>query len=238
MALPLVLVGGWAMPCALVADCVPAGRECHWLQPEQLAEPVPDSVEQGLDWWLPGMPERAVWIGWSLGGQVAMAASQWAPERVAGVITLCSSPRFVSGPGWEEGVTATQFARFRRRLARSPQAALAYFCSLMLHGSSTEQEDRARLRARQWPQPAEAWCLGTTLGWLEELDQRELWRQPVVPSYHLFGSQDALISASVASVMELSTHRRYQVSGMAHWPGGGFAAQVLEPLGDWLNQVG
>src|SRR5512139_2145202 len=38
---------------------------------------------------------RALWLGWSLGGLVALHAAQTQPERVRGLAMLCASPRFV-----------------------------------------------------------------------------------------------------------------------------------------------
>src|SRR5450759_3330651 len=55
---------------------------------------------------------RALWIGWSLGGLVALRAALDHPANVRGLTMLASSPRFVSAPDWPYGVAASVFAEF------------------------------------------------------------------------------------------------------------------------------
>lgn len=237
MPLPLVVISGWAMPPGAIEDCLPEDRTIHWLTPEQLAGACSQGIAEGIDDWLGQLPDHAVWVGWSLGGQLAMSASELFPGRIATVITLCSSPCFVAGPDWTHGVSPALFDEFRQRLARSPQATLEHFCSLMLYGASGAKAQRRALRARDWPMLPEPGCLERTLGWLGGLDQRELWRHPVVPARHLFGEMDSLVSVTTARALGLPSHRWQAIAGMAHWPGGRFAGEALCRINAWLDQV-
>src|SRR5436190_1638834 len=45
-------------------------------------------------------PARAVFVGWSLGGQLALELAATAPERVTALVTICSNPRFVATQDW------------------------------------------------------------------------------------------------------------------------------------------
>ena len=44
-------------------------------------------------------PPQAVYVGWSLGGQLAVELAVSAPQRVTALVTVCSNPRFVASAG-------------------------------------------------------------------------------------------------------------------------------------------
>ena len=56
-----------------------------------------------LDLWakaaLHAAPPRATWLGWSLGGMVAMRAAQIEPHRITRLILVCTTPRFTNPAG-------------------------------------------------------------------------------------------------------------------------------------------
>ena len=233
----MVAVSGWGMPPWLLDACLPCGRDLYRITPEQLLESPVDEPEAAIERWLPELPQRAIWVGWSLGGQLAMAASARAPDQVAGVMTLCANPCFVSSDSWPAGVTPEVFNDFHRRLKQSPDDTLSHFCSLMIHGADRASEDRRWLRRAEWPALAEEWRLERTLAWLGELDQRPLWKAPLVPSWHLFGGKDALVPASAASALGIPAHRWQVIPAMGHWPGGHFAGRVRELLEERCERV-
>lgn len=235
--LPVVVVGGWGMPAALVDGCLPRDRERHRITPEQLLETGMEDPEEAIARQFEILPEKAIWIGWSLGGQLAMAAQARMPGRVAAVFTLCASARFMAADDWPSAVAPRLLDDFRRRLARSPNGTLTHFCSLMVHGADRAGEERRWLRRTQWPQTPEQWRLEHTLDWLGRLDQRDLWRDPPGLSRHLFGGRDALVPPDVATNLGLVRERWQLVPGMAHWPGGHFADSTRGILEQWCDQV-
>lgn len=236
--LPLVAVCGWGMPSWLLDACLPRGRDLYRLTPEQLVGTTADEPEAAIARRLPELPQRAIWVGWSLGGQLAMEASVRAPDQVAGVMTLCANPCFVGSDNWSAGVTPQVFDDFRRRLKRSPDETLSHFCSLMIHGADRAGEDRRWLRRAEWPALPEDWRLERTLAWLGELDQRSLWKAPPVPCRHLFGEKDALVPVSAGAVLGIAEQRWEVLPAMGHWPGGHFAGRVRERLEEWCDRVG
>lgn len=56
--------------------------------------------EQVVDALLARAPSRALWLGWSLGGSLALAAAARAPERVSGLMLLAATPCFVQRDAW------------------------------------------------------------------------------------------------------------------------------------------
>lgn len=45
-------------------------------------------------------PDKAIWLGWSLGGLVASQIALTHPERVQALVTVASSPCFSARDEW------------------------------------------------------------------------------------------------------------------------------------------
>ena len=99
---PLALLHGWGMNRAIwspVVDRLSARRPVHVLElPGHGDAPIDLHHTELVDWahaCLEQAPERAVWLGWSLGGMVTMQAALDSPQRIAALVCVASSPRFV-----------------------------------------------------------------------------------------------------------------------------------------------
>jgi malonyl-CoA O-methyltransferase len=144
-------------------------------------------------------PQQAVYLGWSLGGQLAMVLAAQNPDRVAGIITVCSNPCFVSREDWP-GMPASTFAAFCAAFRADPAAALRRFDSLQVSGSP---RSRARMRQLQKldRRPASE-DLQYGLHWLETLDQRAALPDLNRPQLHLLAQSDELVPAALAQSLE------------------------------------
>lgn len=89
------------------------------------------------------LPDTAHLVGWSLGGELALAYALCFPERVRSLTLISSTPCFMNRPDWELGQPATLLDDFDQRLAESPAALLKRFSSLIRHGDHTAMRDRA-----------------------------------------------------------------------------------------------
>lgn len=140
-------------------------------------------------------PQQAVYVGWSLGGQLALELALREPERVSTVVTICSNPRFVACDDWP-GMDANVFRQFRKDVEVNPVAALKRFDSLQVSGSP---QPRPLLRQLQKlaRAPASADML-TGLAWLGELDQRESLTCLRPPQLHLLASEDGLVPLALS----------------------------------------
>ena len=171
-----------------IPGCAPSGPDTP-NSPEEALEQVLEAV-------LAHSPSQAVFVGWSLGGQLAWALADRYPGRVSAVVTLGSNPCFVQKPDWG-GMPEEDFRRFRRLYAEDANAGLRRFDSLQVSGSPV-----ARIRLRQLQKlgrpPASA---GQQLGleWLEQLDQRRVLPALSCPQLHLLARRDALVPAFLAS---------------------------------------
>ena len=92
----LVLLHGWAMHSGLFAPLVQALRDAFELHLVDLpghghnaGAPGPLTLASAAEAVLAEAPQRALWLGWSLGGLVAMQVA--APSRASHVVRYCCS---------------------------------------------------------------------------------------------------------------------------------------------------
>ncbi len=148
---------------------------------------------------LAAAPARAVYLGWSLGGQLALALAAHHPQRVAAVVTVCSNPRFVAEPGWP-GMEPAAFAGFRAACLAQPAAALRRFDSLQAQGAARPRALLRQLQGQRRQAPGDE--LMTGLDWLAQLDQRQLLQTLPQPQLHLLAEHDGLVPAELQQAFE------------------------------------
>ena len=153
------------------------------------------------------IPKGASVLGWSLGGQIAMAYALKYRNEVASYLTVCSSPRFCEEldemdqhdqiwPGVEMRILKA-FTRLVR--PKNKDEVCDHFLAMQALGSPSIRHDirslRKALAAR--PKPSyEALRFGLEL--LGALDLRQACRELELPSMHIFGDSDRIVSSDVA----------------------------------------
>ncbi len=59
-----------------------------------------NSIDDFADAILPYLPEQAIYLPWSLGGQITISIAARYPQRVRRIIGVAVSPRFIEDEGW------------------------------------------------------------------------------------------------------------------------------------------
>lgn len=219
----LVLVHGWGMHGGLLRRFAEQLGEHfhvtvmdlpgHGNSPWRGATSLGDWAQQVLEY----VPQPAYWIGWSLGGLVALAAAQCDPQRVQGLMLLASTPKFVAAPDWPCAVDANVFEQFAAHLEADADKTLARFLALQVrsaeHSSELLRQLREDLKTRP---PAVADALRAGLILLQESDLRDQVTGSVIPLFGVFGERDTLVPASVATLFD---EKHYAVlAGAGHAP--------------------
>lgn len=143
-------------------------------------------------------PRGALWLGWSLGGLLAVRAASEHPEHIAGVITLGSNPRFLAGDAWP-GMQAETFTQFVAGLSQNPNNTLKRFAALQFHGGSKQALKQWREQTGEQP---DAVALAQGLRYLAELDVRAALAELKMPVLCLFAEQDALVPVDAGRTLE------------------------------------
>ena len=198
--LPLVCVHGWSLNGRVfdaLRAALPAGYPLQTLDlPGHGGSPWQGdqaSLEAQTDWLLHRLPPRCALLGWSLGGQLALQAALQAPARIAALVLVASTPRFVSGDDWLHGMAGPVFDRFAAGLTQDWQALVDEFLQLQVRGGraadSTLQALRVALAAQGPPRPA---ALAAGLELLRHTDLRPAVAQINVPALVVGGQHDRI----------------------------------------------
>jgi pimeloyl-[acyl-carrier protein] methyl ester esterase len=151
--IPLVMIHGWAMHGGVFAPLIESLQEqCTMyvvdlpghgysrnsdlpLEPDVCARAIADAVPP------------AVWLGWSMGGLVALSAALNLPEHARGLAMLCATPRFSNGADWPHGRDAALVQQLATDLETDYHATIERFLVLEVMGSPDPRGDLRRLRA-------------------------------------------------------------------------------------------
>jgi pimeloyl-[acyl-carrier protein] methyl ester esterase len=233
----LVVIGGWGVQAAMLE---PLYR--NWQGTVHVVSLTDDGLSacyspaDAAAILLRRYPKPSVWLGWSLGAHVAMAAAQASPDSVDTLVTLGGFPQFVASQQWPWGVSTAIFRRFERHFEREPKACWASFFVQMIDGS--EHQPELALALKPWlnqglPEQAEPLVKGVR--WLRDSCQLDAWQQCSVPTLHLLGSCDGVVSPWVRH-MALPAHTRVvSIDGMGHWPGEHFGTECWQIIDDFLT---
>jgi pimeloyl-[acyl-carrier protein] methyl ester esterase len=242
----LGLIHGWAMHGGLFAPLVDRLAEHYTLHlvdlpghghardDDRALEPV--ALSRAL---VARVPD-AVWLGWSLGGQVALRAALDHPDRVRGLVMLAASPRFVRSDDWPHGVGSALFSDFGDALQRDFRGTLDGFLALEALGSSSAQDELRKLRAQAFergePSPR---ALLEGLRLLDTLDLRAELPGLQVPSLWLSGRRDRLVPAGAmpAAAALAPQSRSVVIANAGHAPFLGAADEVAAEIDTFMRTV-
>lgn len=239
----LVLLHGWAMHSGIwggLLEDLSRGFRVHLVDLPghgfNRHVPLSGNLQDVAGQILARVPE-AVWIGWSLGGLVTLAAAIQQPSSVQKAILVGATPSFTRRAHWECGVDAGSCRAFSEALEHSPEATLEHFwlqCygaasvgeSLRLLGKSSVMDDL--------PGSAD---LEAGLHLLYENDLLAESRTCEVPALFLGGTRDRTVkpeSFSRAAAMMPAGEARL-VRGTGHAPFITHRDEFLDIIRGYLN---
>ena len=243
---PLILIHGWAMHAGIFAPLTERLAQHfevflvdlpgHGRSPEHDA--VFDAAACATR--IAAATPRAIWIGWSLGGLVALHAALAHPEHVTSVVQIAANPRFVLGDGWPHGVDASVFAAFADGLRADWKRTIERFLALEAHGSDQMQAELRALKANVFARGEPA--LSVLQDGLRTLDRSDLRADlPLLtmPSLWIAGRRDRLVPpAAMRWASQHAPRGEFLELSAGHAPFLSHADIVAEAIGDFVARVG
>ncbi len=200
---PLILLHGWGWSSQVWQPVIPVLSTSYTLylvdlpgHGKNLNHQLINNIDHiGLQI-LKVVPSHATWLGWSLGGLIALWVASFYPERATSLITVASSPKFVASLDWPglQLQTLEQFALF---LKNDHKKTLLDFLNLQLRGSSFNQALFYRLHQMIETDSPSTETLETGLHLLKDCDLRLAADNVKCPSLHIFGQYDKIVPKEI-----------------------------------------
>jgi len=203
----LVLLHGWGLNAEVWAPVVErlASRQrvtCIELPGHGASPPPAEGAAPGvIEALLAAAPARAAWLGWSLGGLLALAAARAAPDRITRLGLLATNPCFTRREDWPCAMAPEVLAEFARELEAEPRRTLQRFLGLVARGApsaDTLRDLRRRVLDAPVPHP-QGLALGLAL--LRDWDLRPALATLSQPLWLGFGARDTLVPLAAAEAV-------------------------------------
>ena len=240
---PLVMIHGWAMHGGILTPLVEAladrctmhvvdlpghGYSCHSdipLEPLACAHAIADATPP------------AVWLGWSLGGLVAMTAALDLPDAVRALVPMCATPRFVRSDDWPYGNDAAMVRQLAADLETGYKATVERFIALEAMGSADPRAEARRLKAdafsRGEPDPR---VLMEGIRLLENADLRLRLPDIRQPSLWMAGRRDRIVHPETMRWSAAAAGGGFEeIAHAGHAPFIGHAAAVADVLNRFID---
>ncbi|GHT89888.1 pimeloyl-[acyl-carrier protein] methyl ester esterase [Betaproteobacteria bacterium] len=227
--IPNIFLPGWGLGCApLNLALAGSDWQCRDLPgcgDDQTTEKIPENFAAAVAALLQSLPPVCRLGGWSLGGMLALACAQTAPERVKGLTLMGCTPSFIQREGWEWGRPPAELKAFMAKIRQDAAAILPRFIGSFCRGD-TEPEAASWLL--QHASPMSQAALDAGLGWLFEADLRAGLQGVSCPVVLVHGENDPLMPVAAAHWLEghLPDATLRVIPGKAHAP---FAPVVSAP---------
>jgi len=178
----------------------------------------------------------AHWLGWSLGGVLAMMAALKSPARLGRLVLVSSSACFLRSDHWPQGMPGPDFDAFRAGVEQDVQATLRRFIALQVHGANDAARTRQVLEACvDSALPAKA-ALLAGLDTLATADLSAQLSRIGNRAMLISGRQDRVVSdaatARTAALMPGSVH--HSIAGAGHAPFISHAEELCVLVSDFL----
>lgn len=243
----LVLLHGWAMHAGVfepLVERLSAQFTLHLVDlpghGRSAGSGIPLRLQETAQAIAAVVPEQALWLGWSLGGLVALHAAASGAASARGLVLLAASPRFVRAGDWPAGMDPAVFEGFAQQLAADWRGTVDRFLALEVHGSENMREELRLLRAMAFAHgEPEATVLADGLALLARSDLRPALPVLSVPSLWIAGRRDRVVHPeAMRAAAEAAPDARFlEVQRAGHAPFLTHADLVADAVADFATSL-
>lgn len=167
--------------------------------------------DQWVQWIVGQIPENTVLVGWSLGGLLAQGVALSRPDKLAGVVCVCSSPHFIEHKDWP-GIKPLVLESFYKQLQSDPIKTVLRFLAIQAMGSPSAKKDIADIKAKLGDMGgACVSSLSSGLDFLLHVDLRKELSKIKTPLLRIYGAKDTLVPLALWESLSGSSPHLHQV---------------------------
>ncbi|WP_130617040.1 pimeloyl-ACP methyl ester esterase BioH [Dyella amyloliquefaciens] len=236
--IPAVILHGWAMHGGMMEPlCEVLADRCtlhvvdlpgHGYSRHSDLPLTPSACVQAIAERTP----RAIWIGWSLGGLIAMTAALERPQHACGLGVICGTPKFSRDESWPYGSDPKLVRQLAEDLETDYHATLERFIALEAMGSPDPRAELRHLRSLMFTRgEPDLRVLQDGIRILETSDRRADLASLSVPNVWIAGHRDRLVPPPAMAWSAEQAHGSYvEVAHAGHAPFFGYADAVKAAL--------
>lgn len=185
-------------------------------------------------------PPHAIWLGWSLGGMIAMHIAMtpaMSDKRVRALILVASTPQFVCDEDWPHAMTRPVLESFARSLQENHAQTVQHFLTLQTRGSMQGQHTLRRLRQAVTQHPPQFGALQGGLAILRDARLRPYLQQITCPVQIILGERDMLVPHDMGRALQaqLPNARLDVIAAAGHAPFLSHPAEFLDCVNEFLT---
>jgi pimeloyl-[acyl-carrier protein] methyl ester esterase len=166
-----------------------------------------------------------IWVGWSLGGMIGLAAAGAGHPAIVGLGLIGTTAKFSQDDDWQHGMEVEQLNQFTRELEQDARATLLRFASLQ-RGTGDGRRLLRRLRRALSTDVPTMQALRAGLQLLGQADLRAQVASINVPVALIHGSDDQIVPIGAAQHLAA----RLPHATLIAIEGGGHAPFLSHPL--------
>jgi pimeloyl-[acyl-carrier protein] methyl ester esterase len=243
---PLIMLHGWSMSSVVFSEVAPTLAAhfrvlCPDLPGHGNSDPLVESRLQGfaeaITQWAEQLElPKAVLLGWSLGGQVALKIAAERHLQLQKLLLISTTPRFCQSENWQHGLPETQVKALERNLGRAYEKTMGDFFNLQFADGEVTQERYRQIlafavRPGRLPEPELA---RDSLRVLGAVDLRGVLADIVLPTLVMHGERDQIIPPGAGEFLaaRLPETQFCSLPSVGHAP---FFSRQKETVRQWLK---
>jgi pimeloyl-[acyl-carrier protein] methyl ester esterase len=160
------------------------------------------------------------WLGWSMGGLLALNLALKKPEQMESLVMLCATPCFVKHEHWPHGTDEKVLIQFAENLQQDIKQTIQTFLALEVMGVDDERSQLRVLKQKVFERPLpskQALTDGLTL--LKQVDLTSQLKNLAVPSLWVSGRRDRLVLPQAVEQAATKAGGQYHMlRGSGHAP--------------------
>ncbi len=221
----IVLLHGWAMPPAIFKPLVKRlsykfdfiipkfpGDIGHAYRDEASLQDFAQSILQQVR-------HKAIWLGWSFGGLLAMQIAKSQPKLVESLIMVTSNLKYVQDESWEYGIKSEVLAGFFQDLQNNYNKTISQFLGLQTMYASNQRDLIKDLKSITLDRPAIE-SLMAQLKLLQTTDLRQDIKNIPHNTLWIMGDKDMLVpyNAGLAASKLMTQSKVKIIKNSGHLP--------------------